>query len=55
MHDSYKYYIFYERNNKHIPLKFIFLDVTGCYYDKNTLNKNTMNFILDNDSLEKNY
>ena len=54
MHDSCKYYIFYERNNKHIPLKLNFLDVTGCYYTF-TDDKNTMNFILDNDSLEKNY
>ena len=27
MHDSYKYYVFYEHGNKHIPLKLIFF---GC-------------------------
>ena len=51
IHDSYKYYVFYEYDNKHIPLKLIFLDVAGCYYTF-TGDKNIMNFILDDDLLE---
>ena len=45
MHDSHKYYVFYEYDNKHIPLKLIFLDVAGCHYTF-TNHQNMMNFFL---------
>ena len=51
-HDSYNHYVFYEHNDKHIPLKIILLNVTGRYYTFNDDSK-TMNFILNDDSLEK--
>ena len=49
---SYKRYVFYEHNNKHIPLKSFLFDVTGCYHCFNDDNK-SMNFILNNALLKK--
>ena len=58
-HNSYKYYIFYEDDNRYFPLKIIFKDVVG-YYNvlkimmlKTTLKK--MNFNLDDVSQDKMY
>ena len=42
----HKHYVFYEHNNKHIPLKSLLLNVTGCYHSFSDDNK-TMNFILN--------
>ena len=51
-YDSYKRYVFYEHNNKLIPLKNFLLDVTGRYHCFNDDNK-SMNFILNNALLGK--
>ena len=51
-HDSYKDYVSYEHNNKHIPLEIFLLDVTGRYHSFSADNK-TMNFILNDDLLGK--
>ena len=51
-HDSYKHYVFYEHNNKHIPLKMFVLNVTGRYHSFNDGSK-TMSFILNSALLEK--
>ena len=32
-HNSYKYYVFYEHDDKYIPLKIILKDVVGYYND----------------------
>ena len=51
-HDSYKHYVFYEDDNKYIPLKIALLDVP----DYNNIFKDdskTINFKLDDDSLRK--
>ena len=32
-HNSYNYYVFYEHNNKYLPLKIIFIDMVGYYND----------------------
>ena len=53
-YDSYKHYVFYEHNNEHIPLKIFLSNVTDRYHSFSDNNKR-MNFILDNDSLGKNY
>ena len=55
-HNSYKYYVFYEHEDKYIPLKIILKDVIGCYNDyKDNASGNARNFKLDDDSLEKIY
>ena len=51
-HNSYKYYVFYEHGDKYILLKFILRDVVGYYNDYKD-NKKTMNFKVDDDSLDK--
>ena len=52
-HNSYKHYVFfYENGNEYIPLKVTLLDVLG-YYNIFKGNSKTMNFKLDDDSLEK--
>ena len=62
MHNSYKYYVFYEHDDKYIPLKIILLDVVGYYNDYKDNSKydakysaKKMNFKLDDDSLDKIY
>ena len=59
-HNSYKYYVFYEHDNKYIPLKIILRDVVGYYNDykdngeyDSKYSAKTMNFKLDDDSLDK--
>ena len=44
--------MFYEHNDKYIPLKIILIDVVGYYNDYRDTGK-TMNFKLDDDSLHK--
>ena len=51
-HNSYKYYVFYEHNNKYIPLKIILRDVVDYCNDYKD-NGKTMNFKLDDDSFIK--
>ena len=51
-HNSYKHYAFYEDDNEYIPLKITLIDVLGYYNIFNGDNK-TMNFKLDENSLEK--
>ena len=51
-HNSYKHYAFYEDDNEYIPLKIILLDVLG-YYNIFEGDKKTMNFKLDDNSLEE--
>ena len=51
-HGSYKDYVFYEDGNEYIPLKINFLDVHG-YYNIFKGDSKTMNFKLDDNSLEK--
>ena len=51
-HDPYKHYVFYEHNNKLIPLKVFLMDVTGSYYSFSDDNK-TMNFIFKGALFEK--
>ena len=52
-HNSYKHYVFFNENgNEYIPLKVTLLDVLG-YYNIFKGNSKTMNFKLDDDSLEK--
>ena len=51
-HNSYKYYVLYERDDKYIPLKIILGDVVGYYNDYKD-NGKTTNFKLDDDSLDK--
>ena len=51
-HNSYKHYIFYEDSNEYIPLKITVIDVLG-YYNIFKDNNKTMNFKLDDNSLEK--
>ena len=59
-HNSYKYYVFYEHDNKYISLRIILKDFAG-YYNvyKDTdakYNAKKMNFKLDDDdSLDKIY
>ena len=54
-HNSYKYYVFYEHDGaKYIPLKIILKDVVG-YYNDYKGNGKTMNFKLDDASLDKIY
>ena len=53
-HNSYKYYAFYEQDDKYIPLKILLKDVVGYYNDYKDKGK-TMNLRLDNDSLDKIY
>ena len=47
--DSYKHYVFYEGDDKYIPLKITLLDVPG-YYNIFSDDDKTMNFKLDDDS-----
>ena len=54
IHDLYKCYVFYEHDNKHIPLNIFLSNVTGCYHSFNNGSKST-NFILNDDLLEKIY
>ena len=51
-HNSYKYYMFYEHDDKYIPLQIILQHVVGYYNDYKD-NGKTMNFKLDDDSLDK--
>ena len=51
-YNSYKYYVFYEHDDKYIPLKITLRDVVGYYNDYKD-NSKTMNFNFDNDSLDK--
>ena len=51
-HNSYKYYVFYEHDNKYIPLKIILRDVVDYCNDYKD-NGKTMNFKLDDDSFIK--
>ena len=51
-HGSYKHYVFYEDGNEYIPLKTALLDVNS-YYNIFKGNSKTMNFNLDDNSLEK--
>ena len=44
--------MFYEHNDKYIPLKIILIDVVG-YYNGYKDNGKTMNFKLDDNSLHK--
>ena len=48
------YYVFYEHDDKYIPLKIILKDVVGYYNDYKD-NGKTMNFKLDDCSLNKIY
>ena len=50
-HNSYDYYVFYEHDEKYILLKIILRDVVGYYNDYKD-NGKTMNFKLDDDSLD---
>ena len=59
-HNSYKYYVFYEHDDKYIPLKIILRDVVDYYNDYKDNSKydskcsaKTMNFKLDDHSLNK--
>ena len=59
---SYKYYVFYEHNDKNIPLKIMLIDVVGYYNEyKNNSKYDTeysakkMNFKLDDNSIDKVY
>ena len=52
-HSSYKHYLFYEHNNKHISLKIFLLNVSGRYHIFDDGSK-TMKFILNDALLEKN-
>ena len=61
-HNSYKYYVFYENNDKYIPLKIFLTDAVGYYNDYKDNSKHgakysakRMNFKLDDDSLDKIY
>ena len=61
-HNSYKYYVFYEHDDKFIPLKIILIDVVGYYnyYKDNSkydakYSAKRMSFKLDDDSLDKIY
>ena len=38
-HNSYKYYVFYEHNDKYIPLRIILRDVNGYCNDYNDKSK----------------
>ena len=51
-YNSYKYYVFYEHDNKYLPLKIILRDVVGYYNDYKDDSK-TMTFKLDDDSFNK--
>ena len=58
----YKYYVFYEYDDKYIPLKLILRDVVGYYNDYKDNSKydskysaKRINFKLDDDSLDKIY
>ena len=51
-HGSFKHYIFYEDGNEYFPLKIPLLDVHG-YYNIFNGDSKTMNFKLDDNSLEK--
>ena len=51
-HNSYKHYVFYEDGNEYIPLKVTLTDVLA-YYNIFKGDNKTMNFKLDNNSLEK--
>ena len=53
-HNSYKYYVFYKHDDKNIPLKIILRNVID-YYNDYKGNGKTMNFKLDDDSLDKIY
>ena len=53
-HNSYKYYVFYEHDDKYIPLKITSKDVAGYCNDYKD-NGKKMNFKLDYDSLDKIY
>ena len=50
--NSYKYYVFYEHDDKYIPLKIILKDVVGYCNDYKD-NVKTMNLRLDDDSLDE--
>ena len=61
-HNSYKYYVFYEHDDKYIPLSIILRDAVGYYNDYKDKNKydvkytaKKMNFTLDDDLLDKFY
>ena len=61
-HNSYKYYVFYEHNDKYTPLKIILTDMVGYYNDYKENSKydtkysaKRMNFRLNDDSLDKVY
>ena len=61
-HNSYKYCVFYEHDDKYILRKFILRDVVGYYNDDKGNGKydakygtKIMNFKLDDDSLDKIY
>ena len=59
-HNSYKYYVFYEYDDKYIPLRIVVKEVAGCYNDykdngkyNGKCNVRKMNFKLDDNSLDK--
>ena len=61
-HNSNKYYVFYDHDDKYIPLKIILIDVVGYYndYDDNSkydvkYSAKRMNFKLDDNLLDKIY
>ena len=61
-HNSYKYYVFYEHDDKYIPLSIILRDAVGYYNDYKDKSKydvkytaKKMNFTLDDDLLDKFY
>ena len=45
-HNSYKYYAFYEHDDKHIPLKIILRDVVGYYNDLKIIVNMMLNIVL---------
>ena len=51
-HNSYRYYVFYEHDDKYIPLEIILRYVAGYYNDYKD-NDKTLNFKLNDDSLHK--
>ena len=51
-HNPYKYYVFYEHDDEYISLKIILKDVVDYYNDYKD-NGKTMNFKLDDNSLDK--
>ena len=51
-HNSCKHYVYYEHNDKYIPLKVILRNAVGYYNDYKD-NGKTMNFKFDDNSLDK--